>query len=66
MSEPTVHEQIVAAVEAYVAESTRFEEKGVAASCARARAQLGDIAKLAKVRRAELQATKLARKAAKK
>ena len=49
------HEQILAAVEAYTAENVKFEEKGVKASAARARAALGDLSKLAKVRRAEIQ-----------
>ena len=54
----TTHAQILAAVETYVVEHAKFEEKGVKAAAARARAALGDIAKLAKGRRAEIQATK--------
>ena len=42
-------------MEEYVAENAKFEEKGVKASAARARKALGDIGKLTKVRRAEIQ-----------
>lgn len=59
------HQQILDAVRDYLAENSKFEEKEVAASAARARSALGDLAKLAKVRRAEIQEKKLARKAAK-
>ena len=47
--------QIVEAMETYLAENAKFEEKGVKASAARARKALGDIGKLTKVRRAEIQ-----------
>lgn len=50
-----VHLQIKAAMEEYLAESAKFEEKGVKASAARARKALGDLGKLAKTRRAEIQ-----------
>jgi len=50
-----VHQDILNAVEEYLAEATKFEEKGVKASAARARKALGDIGKLTKVRRAEIQ-----------
>ena len=50
-----VHQDILDAVEEYLAEATKFEEKGVKASAARARKALGDIGKLTKVRRAEIQ-----------
>lgn len=63
--ESTIHQQIVAAMEAYVAESAKFDEKGVAAAGARARAALGDLGKLSKARRAEIQEAKNAKKAAK-
>lgn len=53
-----IHEDILAAVELYVAESEKFEVKGIKASSSRARGALGDLAKLAKVRRAEIQAKK--------
>lgn len=49
------HLQIKAMFEEYVAESEKFEVKGVKASAARARKALGEIAKLAKTRRAEIQ-----------
>jgi len=51
----TLHEQIVAAYESYIAESEKFETKGVKASAARARKNLGDLQKLGKSRRAEIQ-----------
>jgi hypothetical protein len=56
--ESTTHEQIVAAYEAYLAENEKFEVKGVKAASARARAALGDLGKLAKDRRAEIQEKK--------
>ena len=46
---------IVEAMETYLAENAKFEEKGVKASAARARKAQGDIGKLTKVRRAEIQ-----------
>ena len=54
----STHESILAAYETYLAEHAKFEEKGIKASAARARAALGDLGKLAKVRRAEIQETK--------
>ena len=39
----------------YLAENTKFKDKGVKASAARARKALGEIGKLAKSRRAEIQ-----------
>ena len=42
-------------MEEYLAENAKFEEKGVKASAARAIKALGDIGKLTKVRRAEIQ-----------
>ena len=59
----TLHEQIIAAYEAYLAESGKFEEKGVKAAATRARKALGEITKLAKERRAEIQETKNAMEA---
>ena len=47
--------EIVKLMEEYLAENAKFEEKGVKASAARARKELGDIGKLTKVRRAEIQ-----------
>ena len=52
------HDQIVSAYETYLAENETFETKNVKAAAARARKALGDIAKLAKVRRAEIQERK--------
>lgn len=54
----TLHEQIVAAYETYVAEAEKFEGRGVKAAAARARKALGDLGKLAKARRAEIQEAK--------
>ena len=51
----TTHEQIVAEYALYLVESANFEEKGVKASAARARKALGNLGKLAKTRRAEIQ-----------
>ena len=51
----TIHERIVAQYEAYIAENQKFTEKGIKASAARARKALGEIAKLAKERRKEIQ-----------
>ena len=53
------HDQIVAAYETYLAENERFETKNVKASAARARKALGELGKLAKTRRAEIQERKL-------
>lgn len=54
----TIHEQIVANFNAYLAEHSKFEDKGVKAAAARARKALGDLGKLAKARRAEIQEKK--------
>ncbi|MBJ2355749.1 hypothetical protein [Sphaerochaeta sp. S2] len=54
----TIHEQIVAQYETYLAENQKFTEKGVKVSAARARKALAEIAKLAKERRKEIQAEK--------
>jgi len=62
----TIHEQIVAAYEAYLEEAAKFEDKGVKAAATRARKALGDIGKLAKERRAEIQDKKNEMDAAKK
>jgi len=51
----SVHEDIINAYNSYVKESQAFETKGVKAAAARARKALGDIGKLAKSRRAEIQ-----------
>lgn len=54
----TNHDQILEQVETYVKEHTAFEEKGVKAAAARARKALGEIGKLTKMRRAEIQERK--------
>ena len=55
MSELSQHEQIVQAFNNYLTESETFDEKGVKAAAARARKALGDLGKLTKSRRAEIQ-----------
>ena len=52
------HDEIKDAVEKYIAESEAFETKGVKAAAARARKALGEMQKLAKARRAEIQEKK--------
>lgn len=54
----STHEQIVAHFNSYMAENSKFEDKGVKASAARARKALGELGKLAKARRAEIQSKK--------
>ena len=49
------HEEIVAQYEAYLKEHASFEEKGVKAAATRARKALGELGKLSKSRRAEIQ-----------
>ena len=51
----TLHEEIVQAFNTYLKEAETFEEKGVKAAAARARKALGDLGKLSKSRRAEVQ-----------
>ena len=51
----TIHEEIVAAYEAYLTEHASWEDKGVKAAAARARKALGDLGKLTKARRSEIQ-----------
>lgn len=51
----TLHEQIIQAFNNYVAETTTFDEKGIKAAAARARKALGDLGKLSKDRRKEIQ-----------
>ena len=58
MSELSQHDQIVQAFNNYLAEAQSFDEKGVKASAARARKALGDLGKLTKTRRAEIQEKK--------
>jgi len=52
------HDQIVQAFNNYLAETAAFEEKGVKAAAARARKALGDLGKLSKERRKEIQEKK--------
>ena len=49
------HEKIVTAYESYLEENECFETKNIKAAAARARKALGELGKLAKVRRAEIQ-----------
>lgn len=51
----TLHEQIVQAFNNYLTEAQTFDEKGVKAAAARARKALGDLGKLTKERRKEIQ-----------
>lgn len=51
----TIHEQIVEQYENYLKEAASFDEKNVKAAATRARKALGEIGKLAKSRRAEIQ-----------
>ncbi len=52
------HEQIISAYENYLAENDSFETKNIKAAATRARKALGELRKLAKVRRAEIQEKK--------
>ena len=54
----TLHEQLVEQFDIYLAESARFEAKGIKASAARARNALAEISKLCKDRRKEIQEQK--------
>jgi hypothetical protein len=49
------HLKIKAAIDEYLAESEKFEVKGIKAAATRARGALMDLTKLAKVRRQEIQ-----------
>jgi N-glycosylase/DNA lyase len=51
----TNHDEIVQAFNNYLTESAAFDEKGVKAAAARARKALGDLGKLTKERRKEIQ-----------
>ncbi len=59
----SIHEELLSQIETYVAESNRFEQKGVKASAARARKALTEISKLCKERRKEIQESKTAAEA---
>jgi len=50
-----IHLQIKAQMEQYLEESAKFEDNGVKAAATRARKALGELGKLAKSRRAEIQ-----------
>ena len=52
------HEQIMTEIQTYSEENGKFVEKGVKASATRARKALGNLGKLAKSRRAEIQEKK--------
>lgn len=54
----SIHDEIVANYQTYLEEHAKFEEKGVKASAARARKALGQLGKLTKARRAEIQEKK--------
>jgi hypothetical protein len=54
----SVHEEIVLAFNNYLKESEAFEGKGVKAAAARARKALGELGKLTKARRGEIQEKK--------
>lgn len=60
------HDAIVAAFETYIAENTKFVEKGVKASAGRARKALQEITKAIKERRKEITEAKNALDAQKK
>lgn len=51
----STHDSIQEQLAVYLEESAKFEEKGVKASAARARKALGELGKLSKTRRAEIQ-----------
>jgi N-glycosylase/DNA lyase len=54
----TLHDEIVQAFNNYLSESETFEDKNVKAAAARARKALGDLGKLTKDRRKEIQERK--------
>ena len=53
-----LHEQIVESFNSYLAEAESFEDSGVKVAGTRARKALGELSKLAKARRAEIQEKK--------
>ena len=55
MSELSQNEQIVQSFNNYLTEAQTFDDKGVKAAATRARKALGDLGKLTKSRRAEIQ-----------
>jgi len=50
-----LHEQIVESFNSYISESESFDDNNVKVAGTRARKALGDLTKLAKARRAEIQ-----------
>lgn len=54
----STHDSIVEQYEVYIKESEAFDTKGVKAAAARARKALGEMGKLAKERRKEIQEKK--------
>lgn len=54
----TLHEQIIQAFNNYLTEAETFDGKGVKAAAARARKALGELGKLTKDRRKEIQEKK--------
>jgi N-glycosylase/DNA lyase len=52
------HEKILEAIDAYLEENAKFEEKGVKAAATRARKSLMDLKNLAHERRKEIQEKK--------
>ncbi len=54
----SLHDEIISQFDSYMNESAKFEEKGVKASAARARKALGELGKLSKARRKEIQEKK--------
>ena len=54
----SLHDEIVIAFNNYLKEAETFDEKGVKAAATRARKALGDLGKLTKGRRAEIQEKK--------
>lgn len=54
----SIHDEIVLAFNVYIKESESFESKGVKAAAARARKALGELGKLTKSRRMEIQEKK--------
>lgn len=52
------HDQIREQFEQYIAESAKFEDKGVKVAGTRARKALNEMTKLAKIRRKEIQDVK--------
>ena len=56
----SLDDEIISQFDSYMSESAKFEEKGVKASAARARKALGELGKLSKARRKEIQEKKSA------